>query len=793
MSFVTAIPSVKADAALPAFGFVIFANEKARYPKRIDTTSGWRGLRELLSAHAVRPSKSGPAFSPIAMRPEAERGNHSVLALYALVIDSDSGLPPKEALKRLDGYEYFIYSTHSDTPEQPRYRIVLPLQTPVLAADWKLFYAAAVARFGVDLIDTQCSDVARLYYLPSCPVEEKFRCWDAYRPGQLLDPVPLIASEQARQQAARTVSISPLSANDTLNDDLTAHLERPPLADIESALTYLDPDEDYDLWLRIGWGIAHGTGQSDEGKALFDRFSAGDLCGNPAAKYKGGTDIDRVWDSYDPLRRPRVTVGTLFHMASQRGWRPVNRTTPLTPAELLAYPPGDSTNAKLFAGRVCDHLLFNCSQGVWMAYDGVIWRKAEHGEEMAAAKKFAYDVMASVADLLRLAGEQPRAREWFRAAQQLLNRPRLEAMLELAKSEPGMTAVQSEFDADPYLLATPVGVVDLRSGELRTALPGLRLSRMTGAGFDRRVQCPRFLQFLDEITGGDRALQESMQRMCGYWLTGDVSEEKMVFAFGVGANGKSVFVNTLFTLLGDYAANAPMDTFMETRGDRHPTDLAGLRGSRFVGATETEQGRRWNESKIKEITGGDRVSARFMRQDFFTYLPQFKLVIAGNHKPAIRNIDEAMRRRLHLIPFTITVPPEKRDKQLQTKLLAEANGIFSWGVEGCLAWQREGLRQPQSVLDATDEYFEAEDALGRWLEERCVRHPNAKALTAELFTDWKQWAEAAGEFVGSQKRFADLLLTRGLEKWRNGMGLRGFQGVGLKETPKDRFTPYADN
>lgn len=186
-------------------------------------------------------------------------------------------------------------------------------------------------------------------------------------------------------------------------------------------------------------------------------------------------------------------------------------------------------------------------------------------------------------------------------------------------------------------------------------------------------------------------------------------------------------------------------------------------------------------------------SARFMRQDFFTYVPQFKLVIAGNHKPAIRNIDEAMRRRLHLIPFTITVPPDKRDKQLQNKLLTERNAIFEWGVQGCLAWQRMGLQPPKSVLDATDEYFESEDALGRWMDERCVRVATAKSLTAELFNDWKQWAEGAGEFIGSQRRFSDLLLTRGLEKWRNAAGVRGYVGIGLKEPPRPGYTPYVDN
>ena len=191
-----------------------------------------------------------------------------------------------------------------------------------------------------------------------------------------------------------------------------------------------------------------------------------------------------------------------------------------------------------------------------------------------------------------------------------------------------------------------------------------------------------------------------------------------------------------------------------------------------MAAIETEQGRRWAESKVKNLTGGDKISARFMRQDFFEFFPQFKLFVASNHKPAIRNIDEAMKRRLHLIPFTITVPPERRDKHLQQKLLAERDGILGWAVQGCLDWQRRGrLDPPQRVVEATEEYFEAEDALGRWLEESCVREPNAKSLTAELFTDWKQWSEAAGEFGGSQRRFSDLLITRGIEKWRNSMGV----------------------
>ncbi|MFZ9491970.1 MAG: phage/plasmid primase, P4 family, partial [Burkholderiaceae bacterium] len=361
----------------------------------------------------------------------------------------------------------------------------------------------------------------------------------------------------------------------------------------------------------------------------------------------------------------------------------------------------------------------------------------------------------------------------------------------LARADRRHAANTEEWDADPWLINTTSGVTDLRTGRERAHD---RSDRMTKIATARpRGECPNWLQFLHEITGEDQSLQAYLQRMVGYALTGSTQEHAVFFLYGTGANGKSVFVNTLATILGDYATNAPMDTFMETRNERHPTDLAGLRGARFVSAIETEQGRRWAESKIKNLTGGDKITARFMRQDFFGFFPHFKLFVAGNHKPAIRNIDEAMKRRLHLVPFTITVPAEKRDKHLQQKLLAERDGILAWAVQGCLAWQRLGkLDPPQQVLDATEAYFEGEDALGRWLEERCVLAANARSLTAELFNDWKLWADAAGEFVGSQKRFSDLLISRGIEKWRNAIGLRGFRGLGLKAQTTPSYAAFND-
>ncbi len=415
--------------------------------------------------------------------------------------------------------------------------------------------------------------------------------------------------------------------------------------------------------------------------------------------------------------------------------------------------------------------------GRWLVWDGQRWRN----EDTLAAT----DLIRSVCRQTALRADDRKL------AAKLASSGTVGGVERLARADRRHAATTDEWDADPWLLNTPGGVVDLKTGRTRANDRADRMTKITTA--TPGGECPQWTAFLSNVTGGDADLQAYLQRMVGYCLTGVTSAHALFFLYGTGANGKSVFANVVSTILGDYATTASMDTFVETRGDRHPTDLAGLRGARFVTAIETEQGRRLNESKVKAITGGDKISARFMRQDFFEFFPQFKPVIVGNHKPAIRNIDEAMKRRMHMIPFTVTIPPERRDGRLTDKLLAERDGILAWAVAGCLAWQREGLNPPACVQDATQEYFESEDALGRWLDERCVRTANAKSLTSELFTDWKQWAEASGEFIGSQRRFSDLLITRGLEKWRNSMGVRGFQGVGLKQPHTPAYTPYADN
>jgi putative DNA primase/helicase len=251
------------------------------------------------------------------------------------------------------------------------------------------------------------------------------------------------------------------------------------------------------------------------------------------------------------------------------------------------------------------------------------------------------------------------------------------------------------------------------------------------------------------------------------------------FAYGTGANGKSVVMNTLLGMMGSYAVTSPIETFMASDSDRHPTELADLAGARLVCASETEQGRRWAESRLKQLTGGDPVKARFMRQDFFTFRPRFKLFIAGNHKPALRGVDEAIRRRLHLIPFAVTIPPHERDPTLSERLKAEWPAILRWAIDGYRLFADEGLNPPRAVTAATDQYFEGEDAIAQWIEDRCERAGEAFEASAALFSSWKSWAASSGEYVGGIKRFSQSLESHGLRPIRKPQA-RGFIGLRLR-------------
>ena len=622
-----------------------------------------------------------------------------------------------------------------------------------------------------DYLDASGHLIAVVYRYDPPGQKKQFRPWDAKRRKMAPpDPRPLY-NQPGMKDAAQVVLVEGEKCAQALIDvgivattamhGANAPVEKTDWSPLAGKAVLIWPDRD-----KPGWEYATQAAQAI--------LSAGAKTCHILYPPEEAAD---GWDAADAVMEGFDVAAFLTHGPRLQMHDVADDAEPVVSSDESVWGTEDAL-ALAFTRRYHRDWRYVAAWGRWLVWDGHRWRT----EDTLAAT----DLIRSVCRHAAVHADNPKI------AAKLASSGTVGGVERLARADRRHAATTAEWDADPWMLNTPGGVVDLKTGRQRPHDRADRMTKITTAtpGGD----CPIWRQFLVEITGGDAELQAYMQRMAGYTLTGSTQEHALFFLYGTGANGKSVFVNTLATILGDYATNAPMDTFMETRTDRHPTDMAGLRGARFVSAIETEQGRRWAESKVKNLTGGDKISARFMRQDFFEFFPQFKLVVAGNHKPAIRNIDEAMKRRLHLIPFTITVPPERRDKHLQQKLLAERDGILAWAVQGCLDWQRLGrLDPPQQVLEATEEYFEAEDALGRWLDERCVREANAKSLTAELFNDWKQWADSAGEFIGSQKRFSDLLITRGVEKWRNTAGLRGFRGVGLKHPPTAAYTPYADN
>ncbi len=352
------------------------------------------------------------------------------------------------------------------------------------------------------------------------------------------------------------------------------------------------------------------------------------------------------------------------------------------------------------------------------------------------------------------------------------------SVAKLAQSDPAHAANAESWDADHYLLGTPDGVVNLRTGELRPAATGDFITKQTAVSPTQGVPSV-WLKTLGELTGESPEMVRYLQQICGYALTGDTREQALFFIYGPGGNGKSVFLNTVASLFGDYSRTASMDTFSASKTDRHPTELAALQGARLVTASETEEGRAFAESRIKQLTGGDRIAARFMRQDLFEYTPQFTLIIVGNHAPNLVNVDDAMRRRMHMIPFLFK--PATPDRDLERKLRDEWPQILQWMIEGCRDWQANGIVRPQIVQHATTEYFSREDTFGQWLADNCEFAPETYATPLTLYRDWQLFSSDHGEQPGTLKKFVSAMSQRGLSSIKSN-GIRRLNGIKLRPT-----------
>jgi P4 family phage/plasmid primase-like protien len=415
--------------------------------------------------------------------------------------------------------------------------------------------------------------------------------------------------------------------------------------------------------------------------------------------------------------------------------------------------------AQAFTDRYRDTLRYDHTARAWFEWDGARWKKDSRDRAFSYARQ-----------LGRVLSRGDDGERSLRKASVAGGAERF------ARADPAHAVDASVWDLDPMLLSTPAGTVDLRTGKMRAADPGDFITKQTAVAPDSG-EPTRWLAFLEESLGKDAEAIRFLQQWCGYCLTGLTSAHALLFIYGPGGNGKTVFLSTLATIMGDYAVTAAMETFTASKFDRHSTELAMLAGARLVTASETEEGRAWAEAKVKQMTGGDPITARFMHKDNFTFRPQFKLTIAGNHAPALRNVDDAMRRRFNIIPFT--VKPAKPDHQLEDKLRAEHGRILAWAIKGCLDWQENGLVRPTAVADATAEYFDAQDLFGQWIAERCEIDPSKWELPAPLYGSWSAYAREVGEEPGTSKTLAENLEKRGFRRAKTN-GLRVYRGLFLK-------------
>ena len=426
----------------------------------------------------------------------------------------------------------------------------------------------------------------------------------------------------------------------------------------------------------------------------------------------------------------------------------------------------ESALALTFVERHGHELRYVEAWGRWMRWDGTRW---EHEETLLAFDRAHLICREAAQEFRQVSNTSPRP---------IASAKTVAGVVTLARANRRLAATVDIWDADPWLLNTPGGVVDLRTGEMRPGEPEDYMTKITAVAPDKECSIELWLKVLRRSMDGDDQMVAYLRRLFGYALTGLTTAETFAFFFGEGANGKTKIIEAVGGCMGDYRIVTPMETFLASRNERHPTEIADLCGARLVTAVETDEGRRWDAAKVKALTGGDTQKARFMHKDLFAFKPQFKPIVHGNKKPRLRSLDEAMRRRLHLVPFEVIIPKEERDEELGAKLMSEWPGILAWMIGGCIEWQAFGLAPPDKVIEATDAYFASQDAVGRWIEENCRLDKNASTKRDDLWRDWKEWAEAAGEYVGRNKEFYDELEKRDLTPTKDS-GVRKFKGIAL--------------
>ncbi|QPF46854.1 phage/plasmid primase, P4 family [Bacillus subtilis] len=446
---------------------------------------------------------------------------------------------------------------------------------------------------------------------------------------------------------------------------------------------------------------------------------------------------------------------------------PVFHLTELGNAERLVYYHGKNI-------RYCNEL-------DWLIWNGKMWEE-DSKRQIEALTAQTLRAIYGEAKAMEDSYRKKQLNDWAKKCER--RNIRMNTILD---TRPMVAVRKQELDSHKYLFNCENGVIDLKTGELLPHDREFLFTKISSVAYQKDADCPNWKAFLESIFIDEQGqpnyeIIDFMQKAIGYSLTGDTTEQVMFFLFGNGRNGKSTFINTVQQLLGDYGRQTNSDTFIKKKNDSSiNNDIARLDGARFVSAVESEEGQQLSESLVKQITGGEKMSARFLRQEYFEFTPEFKVFFTTNHKPIVKGSDEGIWRRIRLVPFTVTIPKEKVDKKLPQKLAAEMPGILRWAVEGCLKWQKEGLKEPEVIRKATEGYREDMDILGPFLAERCVIHPAAKIESKEIYKEYKNWCFENDDVELKNRAFYRQLEIRGFKKEVGAKNKLFFFGVGLQK------------
>ncbi len=437
---------------------------------------------------------------------------------------------------------------------------------------------------------------------------------------------------------------------------------------------------------------------------------------------------------------------------------------------------GDIKNGRVFANMWRGKLLYIATRGSWLLWSDDRWKACEKSEEQACAKITCDEMLSAAAEGYKT--DPDKGKRQLLEAMAACKLPRIQAMVKLAISEPGMSVTGKELDADPMLIGVENGVVNLKTGQLLPNNPDMLITRFCNARWHHEAQCPRWLRFLDEVFEGDAGTIDTVQRLLGYTLTGLITEEILILCCGFGSNGKSIFSNVVHRTLGGYAKTAPPSLLAARRADDSAPriDLAAIAGARYVSINEFQAGTRLDEQVVKQLAGREPIAARFLYQDLFEFTPTHTAWLRTNHKPIVLGDDDGIWRRLVVVPFRRKFEGNEKDPLLEEKLLAERDGILKWMLEGTRLYLKDGLQLSAKMKAEQAAYRKESDLLGEFLDEKTTPDPNGKVEQKQCFLDWRFWCDGNGAKHGSKKSFTQRMAERGYSIYESN-GKRFYTGL----------------